>query len=579
MGQGTLRVSVTAADGALPVAGAQVAVSDAKGRVLYRLVTDADGLTEGVPLAAPGRETTLQPGGEAYAAYNVTVSKEGFVTAHIVGAEVLDALAQTQPVALTPRVDGGESEQTTVVSDNALKQDPPQRPQSGGERPPRTLGAVVVPSRITVHMGVPTDASAKNLTVRFPDYIKNVVASEIYATWPEFALEANARAIISLALSRVYTEWYRVQGYPFDITNSTRFDQYYKEGQTIPDNISRLVDSIFDEYLRRPGHREPLFSSYCNGTTATCPGMSQWGTVGLANAGYPALSILKYYYGEDLETAQTDGVADMPASYPGYTLSQGNQGPLVARMQTYLNRIATNFPLIAKLVPDGQYGGATAAAVRTFQRIFGLSQSGAIDRATWNRISYIYLAVTKLAELQSEGQTVGVGKTPPTSVLRQGAQGGDVPQLQFLLNAVGAFYGEIPPVREDAAFDAATAQAVRAFQRRFGLNADGIVGPATWGKLYAVYKSLNLGGNTDPAVPAAPPYPGVVLRQGMAGESVRLLQTYLNRLADRSPSVPHVTADGVFGRATRASVRAAQRLLGLTPDGLAGPATWAALVK
>ncbi|MDR1735908.1 MAG: peptidoglycan-binding protein [Oscillospiraceae bacterium] len=576
MGQGYLKIAAQTASGALPVEGAQVVIADHSGRTLYTLTTDSSGQTESVSLCAPDRSTTMQPGGEAYSTYNVTVSKDGFVTETVIGAEVLDTIHQTQPVYLNAHFEGGGDAETIVVADNALKQESPQMQQSGPRLSPRVLNDVIIPAAITVHMGDPNDAGAKNITVRFPDYVKNVVASEIYATWPQASLEANTYAIISLALNRVYTEWYRSRRYNFDITNSTRYDQYFKEGQTIPDNISQIVDRIYNQYIRRVGYKEPLFSSYCNGTTATCSGMSQWGSVTLANSGYSAVNILKNYYGNNIEIARTDKVSGVLSSYPGYPLSQGSVSAQVSRMQTYLNRIATNFPAIGKVSEDGKYSAATAAAVREFQGIFGLPQTGVIDQATWNKISYIYVAVTKLAELDSEGQRIGVGVSPPTVVLRRGASGADVVQLQFLLNAIGTYYPSIPPIAEDGAFGANTADAVRAFQRRFGLSADGIVGPATWKKLYAVYKSLGLGTGGGGGVP---PYPGTLLSRGSTGNDVRTLQTYINKLAETSPTVPKIGVDGIFGPKTEAAVTAAQKLLGLDPDGIAGPATWGAVVK
>ncbi|MDR1669012.1 MAG: peptidoglycan-binding protein [Oscillospiraceae bacterium] len=578
MGQGTLKAEVRTANGALPVEGAQVIISDKGGQQLYTLTTNADGQTDSVSLSAPDSATTMQPGGEAYAAYNVTVTKDGYIGENIVGAEVLDGIYQTQPVYLYPRYESGEESETVVVPDSSLKHDPP-----AGQQPkptpspfvPFTLADVVIPSRITVHMGAPSSTSAKNISVSFPNYVKNAAASEIYATWPQASLEANIQAIISLALNRVYTEWYRTQGYNFDITNDTRYDQYYKEGQTIPDNISQIVDRIFQQYIRRTGYKEPLFSSYCDGVTAACPGMSQWGTVSLANSGYSAMNILKYYYGNNIELAQTDRISDVLTSYPGYTLSQGSMNASVAVMQSYLNRIAGNFPALPKVTPDGRYGANTAAAVREFQKLSGLPQTGVIDRAAWNKINFYYLSVTKLAELGSEGQRVGIGANPPTATISQGSAGGNVVQLQFLINAIAAYYNGIPVLLEDGAYGPATASAVKAFQKQFGLTQDGIAGPATWKKLYEVYKSLNL----DSGGGDIPVYPGAPLKTGSRGGNVDLIQSLLNALADDHPSIPRVIRDGIFGATTQAQVTAFQRLFGLTPDGVVGPATWNAIMN
>lgn len=576
MGQGILKVDVRTADNALPVEGADVTVSEVGGRRLYRLKANADGQTEPVSLPAPDSSTTMRPGGAAYATYTVAVAKDGYVTETVVGAEILDGISHTQPVFLRPVTADGNGSETVVVPDSALKQDPPTGQQPRPARlSARTLGDVIIPQKITVHLGTPQNAYAKNISVSFPYYVKNVAASEIYATWPQPSLEANIFAIISLALNRVYTEWYRSQGYPFDITNSTKTDQYFKEGQTIPDNISQIADRIFNRYIRRIGHKEPLFSSYCDGSTVTCPGMSQWGTVNLANSGYTAMNILRYYFGNNIEIAQTDRIGGVLTSFPGGTLSQGSEGASVKVMQTYLNRIAANFPQIPQGEPDGIYGPKTAAAVRAFQRINNLPQNGVIDAATWNRINYIYLAVTKLAELGSEGQRIGIGAEPPKAVVSQGSKGANVVQVQFLLKAIGAFYNTVPQVIEDGTYGPATASAVRAFQRQFGLNADGVVGPATWRKLYSVYQSLNIKQPED----GTPGYPGTPLKAGSKGSDVELVQTLLNAVSAEYPSIPRVIVDGVYGPTTKAQATEFQRLFGLTTDGVVGPATWNALMN
>ncbi len=588
--QGYLKVEVKTAD-AQPLENANVVLSASggSGTVLHRLTTDSDGQTKSVPLNAPNKVTALKPGGAAYAVYTVTVSKDGYITQTIKGAEVFDGIASTQPVTLHPKFAGSNTTETIDIPDNALKQTPPQIEQTGPSEAPRSeriLPNVVIPAKITVHMGKPNNTSAKNISVRFADYVKNVTASEIYANWPPASIEANVYAIISLALNRIYTEWYRSRGYNFDITNSTQFDQYYKEGQTIPDNISRLVDQVFNRYIRRTGYKEPLFSSFCNGTTATCPGMSQWGTVSLANSGYSPINILKYYYSNNIELTQTNNISDALTSYPGYTISQGSQGPDVEKIQEYLNRIATNFPAIPKVTPDGKFGPTTATAVKAFQKSQNLSQTGVVDKATWNKLSFIYVAVTKLAELTSEGQRIGIGANPPSSVIRQGARGKDVVELQFLINAISAYYNSIPSVLQDSSFGSATTDAVKAFQGQFGLTADGIVGPATWKKLYEVYKSLGVGGSGGgngssggSGGAAIPPYPGHALKLGSRGSEIELIQSLLNAISNTHPSIPKVTVDGIFGKRTEEQVITFQRHIGLSADGIVGPATWNAIMN
>ncbi|MCL2433486.1 MAG: peptidoglycan-binding protein [Clostridia bacterium] len=577
MGRGTVRFQVHTARDALPVADAQIDVYTPDSRHLYHLQTDGSGNTDAVFLDAPDKDTTMYPGGEAYSKYNITVKRNGYIAQKINGVEILDTIDSTQPIELHPEYTGAPLEETIDIPDNALKQDYYDNGRSPHDAPrQRVLHQVFIPQYITVHLGAPA-SNAQNVYVPFKEYIKNVAASEIYATWPVASLEANILAQISLALNRVYTEWYRVQGRNFDITNSTQFDQYYKPGQTIPNNISVIVERIFNRFIRRTGHREPLFASYCNGTTATCSGMSQWGTVSLANNGYSYLQILRRYYGNEIIIDQTNNIQGVTPSWPGYTLTPGATGSNVTRMQTYLNRISTNYPLIPKInPPNGVYGASTTAAVRVFQQVFNLPVTGNINQETWNKISFIYLAVTKLAELGSEGQRIGIGTTPPTEIIRRGSRGARVIQLQFLLNAIGMFYNTIPPVLEDAFFEANTENAVRAFQRQFGLNPDGIVGPATWRKLYEVYHGLDFGPGGTGDLPA---YPGVPLRVGSYGPFVEFIQTCLNFLSTKYPGIPRVAVDGLYGTATAMQVMAFQKEFGLLPDGVIGPATWDAIMS
>ena len=355
---------------------------------------------------------------------------------------------------------------------------------------PYVLRQVVIPNPITVHLGRP-DAPARNVQVSFPDYVKNVASSEIYPTWPDAALTANIYAIITFALNRVYTEWYRSQGYPFDITNNTAFDQYFVYGRPIYDSISRIVDEIFNEYVRRFGQISPFFTSFCNGTTATCDGLSQWGTVSLANRGRTPLQILRSYYPKDIEIAETNTISGVLTSYPGTALRAGSTGLDVQTIQTWLNRIRRNYPAIPAITDTaGVFQNSTKAAVIKFQSIFGLTPDGIVGKSTWYKISRLYTAVTKLADLNSEGNKLGIGTVPPASVLRQGSSGQDVITLQFLLNYASEFYPGIPSVTQDGIFGSATRQAVTAFQRVMRLEPDGVVGPLTWESLYQMYHGI-----------------------------------------------------------------------------------------
>ena len=346
-----------------------------------------------------------------------------------------------------------------------------------------------VPQRITVHLGTP-NSNAENVTVSFPDYVKNVASSEIYPTWDESALRANILAIVSFALNRVYTEFYRSRGYDFDITNSTAFDQYFVNGRSFFENISRLVDELFNDYLRRPGFVEPLAAKFCNGTTVTCEGLSQWGSQGLAQQGYNSTEILQSYYG-DVEIVPNAPIAGIVSSYPGTPLRRGTTGPSVVTIQTELNRISQSYPAIPKLpVVDGIFGSRTEASVRKFQEVFDLIPDGIVGPATWYALVRIYVAVNRLAELRSQGQRFYANSWATTDPIEQGDRGIKVEHLQYMLSVLGAYIPEIPPIAVDGIFGNATRAAVLAAQRRFGLPQTGIVDFRTWDEIYDQFSGI-----------------------------------------------------------------------------------------
>lgn len=346
-----------------------------------------------------------------------------------------------------------------------------------------------VPERITVHLGPPS-SDAANVTVSFPDYVKNVASSEIYPTWDESALRANILAIVSFALNRVYTEFYRSRGYDFDITNSTAYDQFFVNGRSYFENISQLVDELFNDYLRRPSFVEPLAAKFCNGTTVTCEGLSQWGSQNLAQQGYNSTQILRNYYG-DVETVLNAPIRGIASSYPGTPLRRGSSGPNVVVVQTALNRIAQNYPAIPKIAAvDGIFGRRTEASVRAFQNIFGLTADGIVGRETWYAIVRLYTAVTSLSELRSLGQQFyNINWSPPGS-LNVGDTGDKVRLLQYMLSILSAHISSIPPVAVDGIYGQATRAAVQAAQRRFGLPETGSVGPQTWDAIYNQYSGI-----------------------------------------------------------------------------------------
>ena len=346
-----------------------------------------------------------------------------------------------------------------------------------------------VPQRITVHLGSPA-SDAANVTVSFSDYVKNVASSEIYPTWDESALRANIFAIVSFALNRVYTEFYRSRGYDFDITSSTAYDQAFVNGRSYFENISQLVDELFNDYLRRPGFVEPLAAKFCNGTTVTCEGLSQWGSQNLAQQGYNSEQILRSYYG-DVETVLNAPIRGITTSYPGTPLRRGSTGPNVVVLQVALNRISQNYPAIPKIpANDGVFGSRTEAAVKAFQQIFGLNADGIVGPATWNQVVRLYTAVNSLAELRSQGQQFYAINWSPPNGLQVGDTGEKVRLLQYMLSVLSSHIPEIPPLRVDGIYGQNTRSAVLAAQRRFGLPETGTVGIQTWDEIYDQYAGI-----------------------------------------------------------------------------------------
>ena len=346
-----------------------------------------------------------------------------------------------------------------------------------------------VPQNITVHLAAPGTPAA-NVTVPFTDYVKNVASSEIYPTWEESALRANILAIVSFALNRVYTEFYRSRGYDFDITSSTAFDQAFVNGRSYFENISRIVDELFNDYLRRPGFVEPLAAKFCNGTTVTCEGLSQWGSQNLARQGYSSTQILRSYYG-NVEIVNNAPTMGLTSSYPGTPLRRGTSGPSVVTVQVMLNRIAQNYPAIPKLATvDGIFGSRTEASVRKFQEIFGLAVDGVVGKATWYAMVRLYTAVTSLAELRSQGQQFYANSWLVADPLQVGSTGDKVRHLQYMLSVLAEFIPQIPPVSIDGTFGQATRAAVTSAQAYFGLPVTGVVNATTWDEIYDQYSGI-----------------------------------------------------------------------------------------
>ena len=437
----------------------------------------------------------------------------------------------------------------------------------------------IIPEYITVHLG-PPDSNAQNVTLPFIDYVKNVASSEIYPTWPENALRANIYAIISFALNRVYTEYYRARGYDFDITNSTQFDQAFVPDREIFENIGYIVDQIFNNYVVRQGNIQPLFTAFCNGTTSTCAGLSQWGTVQLAEEGQTPFSFLQTYYGDDIGIVENAPVGFTTESYPGVPIKEGDAGNNVRILQTELNRIARNYPAIPKIEKEnGIFGVDTTESVRKFQEIFSLPQTGEVDKSTWYKIKQYYNGVKGLADLSSEGISVAEATVPFANEVSAGMSGIPVTTVQYYLSIIAYFNGALEPVPRSGTFGPETVAAVERFQEFYGLPVTGIVDNATWNTITKIYTetvaSLPQGyqGNN------AKLYPGFFLTKGMRNQSVTDLQTYLQLIAKNIPEIPSVSVTGYYGDQTEASVSAFQRLYGIDVSGAVGLVTWATIAN
>lgn len=431
-----------------------------------------------------------------------------------------------------------------------------------------------IPEFITVHLGSP-DSDAPNVTLPFVDYIANVASSEIYPTWPESAIRANMYAQISFALNRIYTEYYRTRGYDFDITNSIAIDQSFVNGRDIFDNIQVLARELFTSYISRQGFVEPLYAQYCDGIEIQCNGLSQWGSVTLAEQGYSPYDILTYYYGDNIDIVTDAPVRGITATFPEYPLQTGSTGDDVRVLQIRLNRISDNYPAIPKINPPfGIFSFDTEEAVKEFQRAFNLTPDGIVGQSTWYTIQQIYNSVKRLNDLNSEGLSLSDVTQQFPGVLREGDNNIGVSSLQYYLSYLSDFYNSIPRVSVDGIFGQSTEDAVRAAQREFGLETDGVVGALTWRAIYNAYIGIvstiplqYFEGNTVP-------FPGVFLRIGVEDDSVRLLQEYLNFISRYIPEIPSVNPTGYFGTRTQEAVVAFQNYYGVTPSGIVGPVVW-----
>lgn len=437
----------------------------------------------------------------------------------------------------------------------------------------------IIPKNITVHLGAP-DTEAENVTLPFDEYITNVASSEIYPTWPDSAIRANIYAQISFALNRIYTEYYPARGYNFDITNSTAFDQSFVKGRDYFENVGKIVAEIFNSYIARQGSIEPLSASYCDGKEVVCEGLSQWGSVTLANQGYTPYEILQYYYGDDINIIDNVPIDVPNSSAPERSLRLGIGGDDVRTLQLRLNRISDNYPSIPKIaLPDGVFSFDTEDAVKKFQEIFSLDADGIVGNATWYKILFVYNAVKRLNELDSEGITLSEITKQYAGESKVGDSGESIRNIQYFLNYLSEFYSQIPQVDIDGVFGVQTENSVKAFQRLFEIPITGTVDLTTYDLLYRTYLGF---------IESIPfkyfdgkiyPYPGIPLRLGSESELVRLLQEYLNYISQFFVQIPSVSPTGYFGQRTEEAVITFQRINGIEPNGTVGAATWNAITS
>lgn len=572
---GTLQIITTTASKALPLSGVELVIQGPTGEVL-EFISDEEGWINPIEIEAPDPNLSLDVNYEGipYATADVNAFKDDFQQITILGVQIFAGQTALLELDMTPIASSGFDATVIEIGNHSLTKPSQRSCDEHAEEDISTfvLDYPIIPKYITVHLGRPS-ASAQNVSVTFKDYIKNVASSEIYPTWPVQSLRANIYCQISLALNRIYTEWYRSKGYSYDITNSTAYDQYFVYGRNIYESVSVIVDEIFNEYIRKVNTVNPYYAEYCDGKIAWCNGLKQWGTVTLANQGYNAFEILEYYYGSDIEIISTDRIEGVAGSYPGLSLWEGTRSDAVATIQNQLNRIAVNYPNIPTIYPvDGIFGAQTKAAVQVFQKQFNLTQDGIVGKGTWYKISYIFVAVKRLAELTAEGIEDRLQYEYPGVAQRQGARNVYVQEIQFFLQKISYFTDAVPFIKIDSNFGSGTRAAVISFQRLAKLPQDGVVGRQTWNALVRAYRDTL---EVDvPVQVLMPSYPGTALRIGSTGENVRIIQNALNTINQAEGNLSMINVDGIYGNATAQAVRNYQRNNGLAVDGVVGRQTW-----
>lgn len=437
----------------------------------------------------------------------------------------------------------------------------------------------VIPNEIVVHLGDP-DQNARNISVPFAEYIKNVASGEIYPNWPIDAIKANVLAQISFALNRIYNEWYPSKGYDFDITSSPKYDQSFVENRQFFENISHVVDDLFNDYLVKDGQIQPFFATYCDGRVTKCNGLSQWGTVTLANQGKSPLQILKNYYG-NVNIIYNAEVGDNTRTFPGFDVELGTSGNFVKMLKMQLNRIGQNYPAIPVILDDSNFFTVeTEAAVKKFQEIFNLNVTGVVNKATWYRIKYIYNAVKKINDLYSEGISINEATYDFNEDLRLGDTGEYIRVVNYLFNVISYFDSSIPflDLKGDV-FTKDTETVVKAFQKRYGLPESGIINAETWKNVRSVYRQTIRNVPSEYYTVLNEFYPGRFLSRGMTGDDIINLQKFLYIICKNTKSIPGVVVNGNFDSLTEQSVKSIQRRYSLSETGVVGPAVWYRIVE
>ncbi len=577
MPTGYLQVKITT-QSALPVQDALVKIIDSKTmQVLeeYTSYTDKNGNTQKFSLDTISRSLTENPDETElpYKNYDIKIEKNGFIFGEIIGVQIFDGVLSIQSIDLLPRPVNYGNNYEIELYQGAPEQLYAPEPFMQEGIDGRVLPQVVIPEYITVHLGKPQE-DATDVRVPFVTYLKSVAASEIYPTWPTESLKANILAQCTFALNRIYTEWYPSKGYNFDITSSTSYDQKYIHNRNTFDSTDAIVEEFFDNYVAKDFAKDPYFTEYCDGKIVSCNGMKQWGTYDRANEGLDALEILRFYYGDNIEIRESDNIAPIPVSYPGTALRRGSTGDDVKIIQSQLNRISDNYPALRKLTVDGIFGASVEAAVKDFQDVFNLSADGIVGKATWYKISYIYVSVKNLSQLTSEGESIQDGSYPGY-VVQRGDKGTNVLIIQYYINLTSMYVGSIYSLDLDGIFGAGVEEQVKNFQRYFNLSVDGKVGQMTWDKMFSVYQSIIEGTTTPPITPPTnDKYPGVLIRVGSSGTNVVKIQNWINGLSEVYTTIPSLTVDGKFGTATQNSVIAFQGRFNLAQDGIVGEITW-----